>query len=235
MEPRPEFRDNPPGVLPPGWGGRLPWLGPAVWVSSVLYFVAQVVVARGWHPPYSFARNSISALGDTGCGPFDGHFVCSPRHALMNAAFVFLGVVMVVGAALIRRMVGGRVRVGVGVGFGGVAVGGLGVVLVGLAPENRAGGLHVLGAFLAIVVAHLGIFVLGCSLGLPGALRRAMVVGPPVCLAAILLFALRQDLGLGLGTMERIGAYPVTLWLIGFGLYLLWALRHGRREPLRTP
>ena len=61
------------------------------------------VVAWVWHPPYSVIRNSISDLGNTSCGRYGASPVCSPRHALMNAAFIFLGLVLVAGSVRISQ------------------------------------------------------------------------------------------------------------------------------------
>jgi hypothetical protein len=62
---------------------------------------------RGLANPYDLTTNSISDLGVTGCGDFqrpDGSVVyaCSPRHALMNAVFVVVGVLTAAGALLTR-------------------------------------------------------------------------------------------------------------------------------------
>jgi hypothetical protein len=42
------------------------------------------------------------------------------------------------------------------------------------------------------------------------------------------LFAGHVYLGLGAGATERIAAYPETIWLIGFGGYLLRTQRADR-------
>ena len=47
---------------------KYPLLGPLVWVLSVQYFLVQLIVAAAWHPPYSWAHNLISDLGNTACG-----------------------------------------------------------------------------------------------------------------------------------------------------------------------
>jgi len=78
---------------------KFPWLGPTIWVSSVLYFIVQIVVASVWLPSYSWFSNTISDLGNTSCGPK----LCSPRHAWMNGEFFVLGAVMAAGALLIYQ------------------------------------------------------------------------------------------------------------------------------------
>lgn len=54
-------------------------------------------------PSYSLAHNTISDLGDTTCGIFNGRPICSPLHVLMNISFVVLGLTMVAGSLLVSR------------------------------------------------------------------------------------------------------------------------------------
>jgi hypothetical membrane protein len=202
---------------------RFPFIGPSIWILSVQYFIAQVIVAWVWMPPYSVSRNTISDLGNTICGPYGGSYVCSPRHDLMNASFIALGAVMAAGSWLIYQEFNGRgdrERLGALAGFAALAVGGLGAFFVGKYPENVNHTMHIVGAGLAIGVGNLGVLVLGLTLGVPNRMRVSMIVLSAVSLAALGLFATRTYLGLGPGGMERIAAYPETLWLIGFGIYI---------------
>ena len=60
--------------------------------------------------------------------------------------------------------------------------------------------------------------------------RRVRTRRLALALLALILFATHTYLGLGAGTMERIAAYPETLWLIIFGAYIA----HTRRSMV-TP
>ncbi len=42
-----------------------------------------------------------------------------------------------------------------------------------------------------------------------------------ISLAALVLFTSQTDLGLGVGGMERMIAYPILMWGAGFGGYLM--------------
>lgn len=215
---------------------RYPWVGPVVFISSALYFYAQIVVAWVYRPPYSLVTNTISDLGNTTCGPYGGHLVCSPRHWLMDGAFVFLGLVMAVGSMLLYFEFAEKERrqqLAAFVGFSCMAVGGLGAIVVGVFPENTVGALHITGAALAIGVGNLGIFILGAVLALPEAMRRYMLVFSTVSVTALVLFACHKDFGIGDGTMERIAAYPETIWLITFGLFV-WRF-HPKDHPVAAP
>lgn len=185
---------------------------------SVQYFITQLVVAAAWKLPYSLAQNTISDLGNTTCGLYGGRPVCSPRHALMNASFVVLGCTMMAGASLIyREFKQGRPAI---TGFTFMALAGLGTVLVGLFPENTVGALHEIGAGLPFFIGNLGEVILGVSLDIPKSLRLYTVASGAISLLALGLLLSGHYLGLGEGGMERVVAYPQTVWLVVFGLYM---------------
>ncbi len=201
-----------------------PWLGPAIFTVATVYFVVQIVVAWVFIPAYSLVSNSISDLGETSCGGYGSPAICSPRWWLMDyAGFVVLGLVMIVGSALLYHEFTERApreRRAAMFGFSLMALGGLGSILVGFFPENENRTMHILGAFLAIAIGNVAILVLGGFLTLPESMRRSMLMFSSVALAALLCFASHKSFGIGRGTMERFAAYPVTIWLISFGLYL---------------
>jgi hypothetical membrane protein len=204
---------------------RRPRLGPFLYVSSLQYFIVQFLVALDWSPPYNLRRNAISDLGNTACGRFDGRYVCSPLHTVMNVSFVVLGVTMVVASVLIHTAVVSTRTSSLGFIF--MAIGGLGVVVVGLFPENSVPVLHGAGASLPFLVGNVGVLLLGLALEMPFALRLITLLVGAVSLVALALYASAHYLGVGVGGMERIVAYPQTFWLILFGTYLL------RRSPVR--
>jgi hypothetical membrane protein len=209
---------------------HVPWLGPAIYVLSVLYFIVQVVVAQVWTPAYSWLNNTISDLGNTSCGPA----LCSPRHRLMNGELYLLGFVMAAGSLLIFQEFtasGPEERLAARIGFSFLAVGGVGAVLVGLFPENTVRVLHIVGAGMAIFVGTLGIFVLGLVLSLPVVLRWCMRVVGPLAMIAIVLFAFHVYLGVGAGTVERLAAYPETIWLFVFGIYISATDHYAKARP----
>ncbi len=210
-----------------------PFLGPVVFISSALYFYAQIFVAWMFNPshaPYNLVSNTISDLGNTKCGPYGSEYVCSPRHPYMDVAFIFLGLVMAGGSMLLYhefRERGGAEQNAAFIGFLFMGIAGVGAILVGTFPENTNGTMHIIGAALAIGLGNLGIFILGAVLrGLPEAMRRYMLVFSTISLTALILFASHKQFGIGAGTMERIAAYPQTIWLITFGLYV-WRFRPG--------
>lgn len=194
-----------------------PLAGPIVWVLCAQYFLVQVVVASAWKQlPYSWRDNSISDLAATSCGQFDDRFVCSPLHGLMNISLILLGLTMAIGSALMYQEFR-KARSG----FYLMGVAGIGAILVGFFPENTMYPIHLLGADLAFVLSNIALIIFGLRLRLPRWSRWYSVGSGTVALVALFLFLSHMDFFLGLGGMERVVAYPQTIWLIVSGLYML--------------
>ena len=209
-------------------GRQSPWLGPLLYLSCAQYFIVQVIVGEQWNPPYSWSRNTISDLGNTFCGTFNGHAVCSPTHDLMNLSFVLLGVAMLIGSLLNRQANLAQRRSSIG--FASMEIAGAGAVLVGLFPENSVSALHGLGAALAFVLGNLAIIVLGATIKIPPLLRVVSVSLGVLALTALVGYASSHFVGLGQGGIERVVAFPQTVWLVVMGAYMLMELR--RTPPL---
>ena len=200
------------------------WVGSVVYLLSAQYFVAEWVAAAAWNdPPYSFSDNYISDLGVIGCSD-----VCSPRHGVMNAGFVMLGVIVATGSfLLIRRLAsGGLARAALML----MLVSGAGDILVGLFPgsvdQDVSGSspFHAIGAFMAIFAGNAGIAILGTAmwrrrehLVLAGYSMASGAVG----LVALASFGLDIDLGLGVGAIERVAADPIVIWMVVVGIVTL--------------
>ena len=209
-----------------------PLFGPLIWMLCFQYFLVQIVVASAWHPAYNWATNLISDLGNTACGTYANRFVCSPQHGLMNASFILLGLTMATGALLIYQEFQ-ETKLSL-VGFTLMGLAGVGSMLVGAFPENTVASAHFGGAILALVVGNLSIVLLSFGLRkVQSAFKIYSFISGIVSLAAVVLFELGVDFGLGQGTIERIVSYPQTLWLIIFGLYMS-AVRVRARYNART-
>jgi hypothetical membrane protein len=194
------------------WGG-------AVWIGCLQFFVAEAIAAAGFAGSYSFRRNYISDLGALGCGAG-----CSPLHALMNASFVLQGVLIVVGALVVWPLFpqGTLSRLALGL----IAASGLGVALVGLAPEDFALAWHYLGAAENLLFCNAGAALLGVALLREGRAPRAVgllsVAFGVIGLAGLAGLAFGYDFGLGSGGVERVAAYPFPLWIAGMGAWITW-------------
>ena len=193
---------------------RYPLAGPIAWLLSIQFFIVQVVVASAWKPPYSWRLNAISDLGARGCGQFDGRYVCSPLHGVMNASLILLGLSMIVGSVLLYQEPG-RSRVG----FGMMALAGIGATLVGIFPEDSIFWAHITGQDLAFLFGNIALITIGLSPRVPRWLRWYSIGSGVVALVGLFLFLSHHRFFLALGGMERVVAYPMTVWLIVFGLW----------------
>ncbi|MFJ3900895.1 DUF998 domain-containing protein [Streptomyces sp. NPDC090025] len=211
-------------------------IGYAAWVLGVVqFFVVQVVVGSAWAAtPYSWMDNNISDLGNALCATQsepEPRYICSPRHDLMNFSFVALGVLLVVGVVLTGRALWRR-GAGAGIARGLLAAAGVGFALAGLAPADVDENQHVLGALLIMALGNIGLVAAGFALTdtVPAALRRAAGVLGVVAFAALALFLSRTYLGLGMGGMERVAAFPLLLWAGAVGAYGLRGAATARAE-----
>jgi hypothetical membrane protein len=197
---------------------RYPLIGPIIWVLSVQYFGIQIIAGLAYKTTYSLRFNTISDLGNSACGAYSGRYVCSPQHDLMNASFIVLGLTMAAGSLLIYQ--GFKRTKATLIGFSFMALAGCGTVLVGLFPENTISILHVLGASLPFLLGNLGLIILSASLDIPKLLRFYTFLSGAIALCALGFFYSGHYVGIGIGGTERFVAYPQTLWLIVFGLYI---------------
>jgi hypothetical membrane protein len=200
-------------------------LGAIVWLLAVQFFIAQAVVQSAWTTPFSLRQNFISDLGNTTCAPYpldSNSYVCSPWHAWMNASFIALGLTILFGGTLVRTAFPSGIWRAPG--FALLWLAGVGIIAVGLFPENEKIALHRLGAAGHFVLGNLGMALLGVAL-LRAKGRRALAVYSIVSgvagLVATALFINDHYLGLGIGGMERVAAYPLPLWLMVTGLSFL--------------
>jgi hypothetical membrane protein len=194
--------------------------GGVAWMLTVLYFAVQPVVVAAWRGDYDILRNTISDLGVTECGVF-AHLggeqisVCSPRHDLMNATFVAVGLLIGLGTLLTRR-VWPRSRT-MTVATWALMVTSIGAVLIGLAPANQNLALHAVGAFLQIPGSIAPLLAgIGLRKTHRGLVLFSGAIGAVGTIATLLFFA-GVYLGLGPGGMERLAFDPLIIWLIVVG------------------
>jgi hypothetical membrane protein len=215
--------------------GDLTRLGPVLYVAGLQYFAVQLLVALHWPRPrpYNISHDTISDLGNTACGTWNGRYVCSPLHDLMNGSFIVLGITMLLGSVLIFRRYGkGRTAM---TGFIGIGLSGLGVVMVGVFPENSVPALHGLGSALPFTLGNAALIVIAISLAMPLLLRLCISLSGVAALLALVAFASSHYLGLGEGGIERVVAYPQTICLAVIGCYLIVVSQSGRtRTAHRT-
>lgn len=203
-------------------------MGAVCWTAApIVFVVANLLAQAAWTTPYSWGDNNISNLGHVSCAWFKYLYVCSPRHAWMNAGFVVTGLLIVAGTMLTHRgwSPAWTARAAA------VLVGGAGVgyVLVGCVPADVDLRLHLVGAKMILLLGNAGLL-----LAAGRHVRRRPI--PILALALAILSSAaavahlsRHYAGLGPGGTERIAfAGPLVFLLVSSATLL-----RSRAEPVR--
>lgn len=182
--------------------------GAFIFIGAV-QFILGMVLAEILYPGYNVSINYISDLGAT-CR--DTCLIYQPSAFIFNTSAAFLGIFILLGSYLIWHEFQ-EYLLSIFIGLSG-----LGAFSVGVFPET-AGIVHVIVSLITFLFAVLS------------AISARNFVKPPftgfsvflgmASLVALVLFGFQFYLGLGPGGMERMIAYPVLLWAIGFGGYLM--------------
>jgi hypothetical membrane protein len=204
-------------------------LGACLWLFCFQFFVGEQIARLGWTGHYSMARNYISDLGAVRCS---GSPACSSLHWVMNSSFVLQGLLIVFGAVLVRGFFPAKPVYRIALLL--FAIAGLGVLEVGLVPEDVNPRLHVLGAVAHFLGGNLAMILLGLVM-----IRRSVCEALPLRFKSWITFALGSigllatialgfhgtpswaSLGWDVGTVERLAAYPLPLWLTWTGFRIL--------------
>lgn len=184
--------------------GTLIFLGAAV-------FLLGLIVAEGLYPRYSVTQ----AISDLGVGA---------TALVFNASIATFGLLLMAGVLLLSRD-------GIDKTFSGfLALTGTGALCVGLFPET-AGTSHLIAAvtvfLFGAITAVYSVKVFSAPWG-----WISCVLGA-VSLAALILLAGNIYLGLGFGGMERMAAYPLILWALGTGGFLMATAQDGENKRKR--
>ncbi|MEU6666070.1 DUF998 domain-containing protein [Streptomyces sp. NPDC046727] len=211
-------------------------IGYVAWVAGVTqFFVAHGIVESAWNRPYSWARNNISDLGNAHCAMQsepEQRYVCSPEHGLMNASFVTVGTLLIVGVVFAGAL--WRTGATAMVARCLLACAGLGFVLAGLAPSDVHENQHVLGALLIMAMGNIGLVLTGVGLAddVPGPLRWASSLLGATAITAFGLFLSGRYLGLGMGGMERVAVFPLLVWALSIGVHGLFHRANRMQDAL---
>lgn len=187
---------------------RIRW-GAALFLLRPAYVLSEIVVGAATTGGYSFADDTVSELGATGC---DAAY-CSPWHALMNASFLGFGVLLAVGALLLAPRLG-RVACVL------LVVAGISSVGVGLAPVDQSGALHTLVATPLFVVQPVALLLLARAFRAQRAVAGVLLVAAGLTAIGAIVFIV-VDGGAGQGVWERLALWPVLFALATVGISCL--------------
>jgi hypothetical membrane protein len=180
-------------------------------VVGGVQFIVALIIAEAVYSGYSVSGNFISDLGVWG----------QPSAPVFNPSTMLFGSTVLASSYFMNRHFKNRI---ITVMF---ALAGAGALGVGIFPENTfivngIAVLHYISALLGFVVG--GFTAIATYKITKPPFRYLSVILGVVALTAAVLFATTRDigsLGIGVGGMERMMAYPTILWIISFGGYLL--------------
>lgn len=161
--------------------------------------ILAIIIAESLYPGYSVHQ----ALSDLGVGS---------TAVIFNTSVIILGLTYVLAAYSMLDTIKSKPF------LAALAVSGLAVIGVGLFPENT-GLPHAIFALITFLVGAATVLL--SSRVVKGLLSYMFIVLGAVSFAAIILGISAHYLGLGFGGMERIATYPIFIWSIAFGSYIL--------------
>ena len=174
-------------------------------------FVIALIIAEAIYPNYSTSANYISDLG----------VWSKPSAVIFNPSIILLGAATLASSYFIKKQFNlGKIAYM-------FALAGAGTTGVGIFPEDTflVDGIpviHAIAAILAFVIGGIAAVAAYKYTKSPFKIV-SVILGVATLIAAVLFFSTRGFgyLGLGVGGMERMMAYPTLLWIIGLGGYLL--------------
>lgn len=205
--------------------------GAIAWILSLQFFVVQGVVQSAWTTPFSLAHNMISDLARETCGPLVRapgiEIACSPWHALMNASIILNGILIPLGVLWTRSWWPKRRTMTIALAM--IALTGPGHFIVGRFPSDTGPLGHLIGAGSILALGNPGMVLGGLAAWRE---RRGNAIASFVLgltgITGTLLFLYLVDLGIGLGGMERVAFYPLTLWCGFQGIAIARSESSGR-------
>lgn len=178
---------------------------------GVAQFTLTKIVLETIYPGYLVGQQAISDLGNWGLA---GNFA-----AVFSASAILLGVFIMAGAYFNEH--GSKNRCFTAL----LAIAGVGNVVVGVVAENVIPSVH--SIFALIMFASWAVAALLSYKFVKSPFSYVSVTLGAVSLLMLVLSLLGQRvsssfaLGLGMGGMERLVVYPLWLWTLGFGAYLI--------------
>ncbi|MGA2874539.1 MAG: DUF998 domain-containing protein [Nitrososphaerales archaeon] len=195
--------------------------------TLILFGTAQFLllfhIAEELYPGYSTSLNAISDLGAT-CGS-GSCVIIQPSSTIFNSTVFILGLTLFISSYCLYRSIGKRVF---SVLFGLAGIGAMGV---GLFTETT-GSLHTIVS--AITFLFGGLSAIMSYQIMKSSLRYFSVMMGVTTLSALILYSYKTYLGLGLGGMERMIAFPVLFWGLAFAGFLLTQTSDAKGPSVAT-
>ena len=175
-------------------------------IAGLLIFIAAtqlilgIIVAEALYPVYSISTNYISDLG------------IGPSSIVFNTSVFLLGLLVIIGIYFFHQAFQSTL---ITILFTIAAVA---TMCVGLFTENSEP-IHSIASIVVFLFSGLSA-IFSYKVTKPPFNIIAILLGL-TCLISMILFMGNIYLGLGVGGMERMIVYPILIWMIGLGSYLL--------------
>jgi len=175
-------------------------------VAGVLIFIAAsqfilgLIAAEALYPGYSISTNYISDLG------------VGPSSSVFNVSVFLLGLLGIIGAYFFQRAFH-RTMITILFSIAAVAA-----MTVGIFTENSEP-MHTIASVFVFLFSGLSAIFSYRLMKHPFSI--IVILLGLMSLSALFLFIGNFYLGLGGGGMERMILYPILIWMIGFGGFLI--------------
>lgn len=195
------------------------------WTLIFAYVLAELITATAWQTAYSFRHDTISDLGVTACTPN----ACSPLHLVINATFVALGLITILGAIGFRDYLPHGPRQWSIVALAVII--GLSTAATAAFPSNDGVVVHFLAVLPAFVSRHIVLILLTIWLWKQ---RRLVAMWSAFCAAIGITGVVLLALGVQVGITERLVFYPLPTWMAVTGAAIVLAPLRARIHTTAT-
>jgi hypothetical membrane protein len=186
--------------------------GALLLIAGVLAFMG-IITAEALYPGYSTSKNTIS---DLGASLPPNSIIIEPSATIFDTAMVVSGILTIITSYFIQRSYRKK-AVSSSIGLFGVGALGVGIF------NGSYGDIHAIFAILAFLMGGLAAIISYRIQKFPMN-YLSIILGGIALLDLLLYYILGQESPfwvLGIGGLERWVAYPILLWGIGFGGYLM--------------
>ena len=202
-------------------------IGGALLAIAGMMLLMGIITAEALMPAAANCTTSASDISHLGGSDPPNSVIVQPAATIFDATMILGGLMIIVGAYCVYRAFG---RLGVTIP---TALLGIGASGVGVFPAPT-GGVHDLFALLTFFVGGVAA-ILAYTVQASPLRYISVVLGAIPLLILVLMTILGESFGLtaflGAGGAERWVAYPIVLWLVVFGGYLMG---HSPRQTLDT-
>ena len=190
-------------------------------IAGLLFFVGAVVyifgiiISEAVYAGYSVGQQYVSELGDWS--------KAGNSAPIFNVSATLSGLFVIAGAYFIQRVFKNRLFTSL------LAMTGIGSVGIGVFALDVSWQMHSIFAVVTFVSATASV-IMSYKFEKSPLSYISVILGAVMLVAGVLGESFSFYLGLGLGGMQRFFVYPIFLWMLGFGGYLIGEASNSNSE-----